>query len=348
MKFFMKYIFPALYGLLAYFTIRLLTDSVTGMAFWQRSWGLNGMEMAFSICMGYVFIWAYNRLMAYYDQRWQDNFSTRRIAKELLGVFLLNLAVQNIFLTPLVALTDNGLQWYDLVDINTVPLLYALIYYGIRRSSAYLQAYIQNKLQLEKITNDKLDTELKFLRAQYHPHFLFNALNTIYFQMDDDVVAAKKTVEQFADLLRYQLYDQQEMVGISQEIQYMQRFIDLQKIRSSPRLRLQLYFDEQLQDEKVYPLLFLPLVENAFKYIGGDYLLQLELRKQDGDIWFHIHNSIPLVAPEIDGLPIEREKGIGLENLQRRLELLYPGRHQFSAGIKEHEFVAALKLTLQT
>ncbi|NML37810.1 histidine kinase [Chitinophaga sp. G-6-1-13] len=344
----MKYIFPALYGLLAYFTIRLLTDSVTGMEFWQRSWILNGIEMGFCIAMGYVFIRACNRLIAYYDRQWQDHFSTGRIGKELLGVFLLNLVVQNLFMTPVVALTDNGLQWFDLADINTIPLFYALIYYGVKRSSAYLQAYIQNKLQLEKITNDKLETELKFLRAQYHPHFLFNALNTIYFQMDDDVVAAKKTVEQFADLLRYQLYDQQEMVGICQEIQYIQRFIDLQKIRSSPRLRLQLHFDEQLQDEKVYPLLFLPLVENAFKYIGGEYLLQLELRKQDGDIYFYIHNSIPAVAPEINGLPIEREKGIGLENLQRRLELLYPDRHHFSAGIKEQEFVAELKLTLQT
>lgn len=348
MKFFMKYIFPALYGLLAYFTIRLLTDSVSGMLFWRRSWALNGVEMAFSVLMGYVFIWAYHRLFAYYDRRWRDNFSPGRIGRELLGVFLINLLVQNIFLTPMVALTDDGLQWFDLADINVIPLFYALIYYGVKRSNVYFQAYVQNRLQLEKITNDKLETELKFLRAQYHPHFLFNALNTIYFQMDDDVVAAKKTVEQFADLLRYQLYDQQEMVGIHQEIQYMQRFIDLQKIRSSPRLRLQLHFDDQLQDEKVYPLLFLPLVENAFKYIGGDYLLQLELRRQGGDICFHVQNSIPVVEPEIAGVPVEREKGIGLENLQRRLELLYPGRHHFSAGIKEQQFVAELKLTLQT
>ncbi|QJB36363.1 sensor histidine kinase [Chitinophaga oryzae] len=347
MRFFTKYIFPPLYGLLAYFTIRLLADSVSGMLFWRRSWMLNGIEMTFSAIMGYVFIWAYNRLFAYYDRRWQHDFSSKRIGQEVLGVFLINLLVQNTFLTPMVALTDDGLQWYDLVDVNLIPLFYALIYYGVRRSHLYFQAYVQNRLQLEKITNDKLETELKFLRAQYHPHFLFNALNTIYFQMDDDVVAAKKTVEQFADLLRYQLYDQQEMVGIHQEIQYMQRFIDLQKIRSSPRLRLQLQFDEQLQDEKVYPLLFLPLVENAFKYIGGDYLLQLELRKQGKEISFLVQNSIPVVAPEIDGLPVVREKGIGLENLQRRLELLYPDRHYFSAGVKEHQFVAELKLTLQ-
>ncbi|MBC9930061.1 sensor histidine kinase [Chitinophaga qingshengii] len=348
MKFFRRYIFPALYGLLAYFTIRLLTDSVSGMRFWQRSWTLNGIEMAFSVMMGYVFIYAYHRLFAYYDQRWQDQFPTKRIRQELLGVFLINLLVQNIFMTPMVALTDDGLQFFDLIDVNIIPLFYAFIYYGVKRSHAYMQAYIHNRMQLEKITTDKLETELKFLRAQYHPHFLFNALNTIYFQMDDDVVAAKKTVEQFADLLRYQLYDQQETVNISQEIQYMQQFIDLQKIRSSTRLQLQLHFDEQLKEEKVYPLLFLPLVENAFKYMGGDYLLQVELRKEGADIYFFVQNSIPETTPEIAGLAVAREKGIGLENLQRRLELLYPGKHRLMAGIREQQFVAELKLTLPT
>ncbi|RBL92052.1 sensor histidine kinase [Chitinophaga flava] len=346
MKFFWRYIFPALYGLMAYFTIRLLTDSVTGMQFWKRSWALNCTEMAFSILMGFMFLWGDRRVFHYFDKKWHDNFSSKRIRQELLGVFLINLVVQNVFMIPMVALTDNGLQWFDLVDVNIIPLFYALIYYGVRRSYDYSMAYADNRLQLEKITNDKLETELKFLRAQYHPHFLFNALNTIYFQMDEDVAAAKKTVEKFADLLRYQLYDQQEKVCISHEIQYLQHFVELQKIRSTRKLQLQVYFDEQLRDEKVYPLLFLPLVENAFKYIGGEYQLQLLLRKQGGEISFYVENSLPAAAPDLPDMDIERKNGIGLENLQRRLELLYPGRHRFSAGVRQQQFIAELKLTI--
>ncbi len=72
----------------------------------------------------------------------------------------------------------------------------------------------EQKLLVEKITNDQLETELKFLKAQYHPHFLFNALNTIYFQMDEDVGEAKKSVEKFSELLRYQLYDQRQTVPV--------------------------------------------------------------------------------------------------------------------------------------
>ena len=96
-----------------------------------------------------------------------------------------------------------------------------MLYFAIVRGNQYLKNYVGQKIQLEKIANDQLQTELKFLKAQYHPHFLFNALNTIYFQMDDNVAEAKKTVEKFSELLSYQLYDQQQTVPISQEIDYL-------------------------------------------------------------------------------------------------------------------------------
>ena len=340
MKNFWKYIFPPLYGLLVYFTIRLLLDSASGMKFWHRPLLLNTIEMTTSAAMGYLLLWLYKKLFLYFDKEWQTNFSYRRIAKELLWVFIVNQVVQNMFMTPMAALTDDGLQFYDVVDINTVPLLYAFIFYGVVRSNTFLQAYIQNRLQLEKITNDKLQTELKFLKAQYHPHFLFNALNTIYFQMDEDVEEAKKTVEKFSELLRYQLYDQQQTVSISNEIQHLQNFIDIQKLRSSEKLQLDVCFDKSLNGEQVYPLLFLPLVENAFKYVGGEYQINMELKKQPDGISFCIENSVP------SEVRFERKGGIGVENLKRRLALLYPGKHTFTAKIKEDTFLAELKLTL--
>jgi len=280
----------------------------------------------------------FNRLLRYFDEHWVPDFSYRRVVRELFYVFLFNLVFQNLFLTPIAAFTDDGLQWYDLVDINTIPLLWAIIYYGIVRSSTFLKAYVANKVLLEKITNDQLETELKFLKAQYHPHFLFNALNTIYFQMDEDVAAAKKSVEKFSELLRYQLYDQRQTVPVSQEIHYLQNFIQLQQIRSSGKLQLAVHFDEMLNGQQVYPLLFLPLVENAFKYVGGDYHLRIEVHVREHRIEFRVENSIPCE------IPVKKEAGIGLENLKRRLELLYPGRHLLIAEKKEDIFVAALNI----
>ena len=340
MKQFLKYIFPPIYGLLVYFTIRLLLDSVTGMKFWHRSLSLNVLELTVSVLMGYAMVWLFGKLFRYFDASWPAKFSYARIVKELCYVFLMNFVVQNIFLLPMAALTDDGLQWYDVADINTIPLLYSIIYYGIFRSSSFLRAYIDNKMLLEKITNDKLQTELKFLKAQYHPHFLFNALNTIYFQMDENVADAKKSVEKFSELLRYQLYDQQQQVSMGQEMEYLKNFIELQKVRASEKLKLNVQLDEKLNGQQVYPLLFLPLVENAFKYVGGDYCLSVKAVVNKNDIEFTVENSV-----QRTDMPA-KINGIGLENLKRRLDLLYPGRHLLKTEQKANSFFATMNLQL--
>ena len=341
MKFFWKYLFPPLYGLVIYVTIRILLDPVTGMRWWHRHWQINTEDIVSCIIFSYLFMFAFRRLLRWFDRKWPANdFSSRRILRELLYLVLMNLIYQNALLTTYCALTDDGLQWWDLADVNTIPLLYSLILYGIIRSNTFLKAHIASKIQLEKITNDQLQTELKFLKAQYHPHFLFNALNTIYFQMDEDIAAAKKSVEKFSELLRYQLYDQNATVPVSQEIHYLQNFIQLARTRSSEKLQLQTHFDDHLNGQQVYPLLFLPLVENAFKYVGGDYHLDISVAVHDNRIEVQVDNGIPLDIPE----PGETRKGIGLENLRRRLELLYPGKHTFVTARTPDSFTATLTL----
>jgi LytS/YehU family sensor histidine kinase len=203
-----------------------------------------------------------------------------------------------------------------------------------------LKAYTDKKIQLEKITNDHLQTELKFLKAQYHPHFLFNALNTVYFQMDDDVQAAKKSIEKFSGLLRYQLYDQQQTVSLSQEIQYLTNFIELQQVRTSEKLQLKVNFDPGLNRQMVYPLLLLPLVENAFKYVGGSYKISIEARLNNNNLVFTVVNSVPL------NIPVKVNSGIGLENLRRRLELLYPEKSTLKTAMQTDEFWAELQIKL--
>lgn len=310
---FRKFIFPPLYGLVVYATIRLLLDSVTGMKFWKRPLHLTLEDIGACLLFSYVFIAAFSWLLRWFDRKWpSDDFSSKRLFRELFYLWLLNLVLQNAMLVPYCMFTDDGMQWYDFVDVNTIPLLYSLILYGIIRSNTFLKAYIEGKIQLEKITNDQLQTELKFLKAQYHPHFLFNALNTIYFQMDEDVVAAKRSVEKFSQLLRYQLYDQQQTVPVSQEIHYLRNFIQLQQTRTSEKLQLRTDFDERLDGQLIYPLLFLPLVENAFKYVGGDYSLRISTALCNETIEFHVVNSIPATVPELHGA----DKGIGLENLK--------------------------------
>jgi two-component system LytT family sensor kinase len=340
MKRFWQYIFPAFYGLLIYATIRLINDSLFQEKPWERPWQLNAIEMFFSLLMGYVMYYVLQWLFRRFDRTLSASVGYQTVLQELFWVSVITLACVNAIMTPMAALTDDGLSWGDLAVINVLPLLFNLVYYAVVRSNKLLKIYIANKLQLEKITNDHLQTELKFLKAQYHPHFLFNALNTVYFQMDEDVSAAKKSIEKFSGLLRYQLYDQQQQVPVSQEIDYLSDFIALQQVRTSEKLQLQVSFDPQLNDQQVYPLLLLPLVENAFKYVGGDYRISIEAKLDQGDLLFTVVNSVPL------NMPVKADSGIGLENLKRRLQLLYHGKSHLLTDKQPEVFRAALHLKL--
>jgi len=340
MKFFKKYIFPALYGLLVYFTVRLLHDTDVRERFWERPLLINAVEIGCSILVGYCGIYLFEWLFKFYDRRWPVQFRYQDVVRELFILVGADLVLVNLIFVPMdMALKQGPIPWADIADINMVPTLYAIVYYGIARSSIYLRAYVDNKIQLEKVTNEHLQTELKFLKAQYHPHFLFNALNTIYFQMDEDHEGAKRSIEKFSELLRYQLYDQQLQVPVMQEIEYLQTFIDLQKIRSTDKLKLNVDFDKKLNGQLVYPLLFLPLVENAFKFVGGDYKMFIEAKIEGDNIGFRVENSVP----ELKQVP-QKAGGIGLENLKRRLDLLYPGKHSLRLEKKDDHFTAELKV----
>lgn len=347
MKLFRKYIFPPLYGLLVYFTVRLLHDTDVGMHFWRRELYINAVELACAILVGYLAIRLFEWLFRYYDKRSPIELSYKNVFNELIILIGANLVLVNAIFVPMdmalhQAIHEELMPWADVADINMIPTLYALIYYGVARSSTYLKAYVNNKIQLEKMANDHLQTELKFLKSQYHPHFLFNALNTVYFQMDDDVEGAKRSIEKFSELLRYQLYDQQQQVPVSNEIEYLKSFIDLQKVRSTDKLKLDLKFDKALNGQMVYPLLFLPLVENAFKFIGGDYKMNISTEVKGKEIVFKVENSVPDFQEKV-----KREGGIGLENLKRRLDLLYPNKYSFCAQKQGDNFVAELKLNYE-
>ncbi|WP_426671525.1 sensor histidine kinase [Mucilaginibacter sp. McL0603] len=344
MKFFQKYIFPAVYGLLVYATIRLLHDTDVGEHFWERHFYINAVEVACTIIVGYIAISLFEWLFKYYDRRWPVQLSYRGVVRELSILIGANLVLVNIVFVPMdMSLHLDWKPWYiswaDVADINMIPTLYAIVYYGIARSSSWLRAYVDNKVQLEKVTNEHLETELKFLKAQYHPHFLFNALNTIYFQMDEDKEGAKRSIEKFSELLRYQLYDQQKQVPVMQEIEYLQSFIELQKIRSTDKLKLKVDFDKQLNGQLVYPLLLLPLVENAFKFVGGDYEMLVAAKVENGHIEFKVENSVPQIKQTEP-----KAGGIGLENLKRRLDLLYPGKHSLNLENCGNHFKAELTL----
>jgi two-component system LytT family sensor kinase len=338
MKVALKYGFPALFGILIYASIRVVDDTMTDTLFWQRSFRQNAIEVVSVIAMAYGFDVMLRYLVHYFNRR----LTSIHIKDMLLEYGTVCLACL-LFVNPVLALihylVDDPLRWDDVALANVVVVLYSLLYYAIARGRRVIDSYIRQQTQLERVKAEGLQTELKFLKAQYHPHFLFNALNTIYFQMDESVEEAKKTVEQFSALLRYQLYDQQQVVPIERELQHLQNYIHLQRARASERLQLEVCLDPALGREKIYPLLLLPLVENAFKYVGGDYRLSIKAWKEEAWIQFRVQNSVPVATAAKEG-----DSGIGLENLRRRLELLYPGQHHLDVQRQDDRFTAHLKI----
>ncbi|HEU4551522.1 MAG TPA: histidine kinase [Chitinophaga sp.] len=336
-----RLIFPVVYGLLIYTSIRLVNDVITGTRFWLRPWALNATEIAVVTVSSYVYLWGIHKLLEKNQRGFNAPMRYRSLIKEFAIVALYVELVSTIFITPMAALTDDGITWYDAVDIYLIPLLYLLLYYALIRGNASMRKSYEQQLQIEKISNQQLQTELRFLKAQYHPHFLFNALNTVYFQMDEDVSRAKQTIEELSELLRYQLYDQQQQVSIRQELQYLQSYIRLQKSRMNDHLDLRVAFDNALNGQQVYPLLLLPLVENAFKYTGGAYWISISARLEDGQLQFCVSNAKPDIIPER-----KDRSGIGLENLRRRLALLYPNRHALNITDNGQSFTAQLNIGL--
>jgi sensor histidine kinase YesM len=340
-KLWIRWWFPPLFGVMNYALIRLITDVMTGMKFWHRSFSLNATEIIYSIIISYPWV----MLMQYMlrrSERWAAKPGTKAIWKEFAQAYFVSALFANATILPLAALTDDGLQRFDVVNINVVTTFFSLSYYAISRVIMSLRKNYEQQLQIEKISNDQLQTELRFLKAQYHPHFLFNALNTAYFQMEDNTAQARETLEKLSELLRYQLYDPYQGVSIRRELDYLQSFIDLQKQRMNPHLRLQVDIDKSLQEQIVYPLLLLPLVENAFKYAGGEYWIRISALKEQGQLKFQVTNAIPEYMPQ----PNAKASGIGLENLKRRLALLYPDAHELKTHKESNQYSSTLIIPL--
>lgn len=204
--------------------------------------------------------------------------------------------------------------------------------------------YAQREL-IRKIEIEKLNTELEYLKAQINPHFLFNSINTIYFQIDKTNTTARETLSAFSDMLRYQLY---ECIGrevpVEKEIAYVRNYVDLQRLRKDKNYSIT-FEGEPLRGFTIAPMLLIPFVENAFKHVshnqeGNEIAIRIGRR---GDMFsmsvFNTRDPGPAIG--------ERHQGIGLQNVRRRLDLLYNGRHNLQIVETDRAFKVDLEIKIE-
>ncbi len=195
--------------------------------------------------------------------------------------------------------------------------------------------------ELETVT---LKAEVTFLKEQMNPHFLFNSLNNIYVQTRKDPKEASESVLLLSDLLRYQLYEcQKKRVELRQEIDYFRSYMKLHQLRKE-NLNLDISIKGSIEKKRIAPFIFQPFVENAIKHglsVAKDSFLKILFVVDDEKIIFRISNS------KVDGpSPKYTQGGIGLPNVKRRLELIYPENHLLI--IKNEKEVFNVDLTIYT
>ncbi|HEX2536273.1 MAG TPA: histidine kinase, partial [Chitinophagaceae bacterium] len=230
-----------------------------------------------------------------------------------------------------------------------VPLSYYLVdnlYFSIFYSLfGVLYFFLQNEhrrtVEHQQLLLENQRTQLSFLRSQVNPHFLFNSLNNIYALVYRQSPKALEAVALLSDQLRYMLYQEQEEVEVQKEWDYIRQYIRLQRLRFEQPLEIEEKVSGSDEGLRVPPLLLIPFVENAFKH--GDFRaagphIELELAAEPGRLRFRISNTKGPREKDAVG-------GIGLQNLRRRLELLYPGRHSLLTKDAGNRFTAELEVT---
>ena len=209
-----------------------------------------------------------------------------------------------------------------------------------------MEDYTKMQQRMVEMAKEKAEAELNFLKSQINPHFLFNSINSVYFLIDKTNTDARGALHKFSDMLRYQLYEMNgNQVAIEKEIQYLQDYIDLQKLRKDDQYHIEFTYPPEVKGFFIEPLLLIPFVENAFKHISHHKnqlnFIKLQLSMHKGEFNFSIENSKE---------PIEKitelHSGIGLTNVKRRLALLYPQKHSLKITDGVDLFQVALSIKI--
>jgi LytS/YehU family sensor histidine kinase len=255
------------------------------------------------------------------------------------------LIAQSLFDFYLYGYVVGPMRNSNLVESLSYNFFSTLWYLGLMLALKLSMDWYGQQLIIQKITVEKLNAEVNFLRAQVNPHFLFNILNNLYALTLKKSELAPDVVLKLSEMMEYMLYDSTgEKVPLEKEISYLSNYMELERLRFSGGAAIDLNINAALNGYEIAPLLLLPLVENAFKHGLG---------KQTKGGWLNV--NINLVQSSLEVI-VENAKpasvvdkgtgGIGLDNLRKRLDLLYPGRYTLQLEDKKDAFWAKLVIDL--
>ena len=223
----------------------------------------------------------------------------------------------------------------------------SLLSVGLSLALKFSMRWTKIERMNEKIMSEQKDMELANLKNQLNPHFLFNTLNNIYALIQIDSKRAQDAVHQLSKMLRYALYEDSQEVELAKDLDFVRNFIELMKLRLSANHQLSVDIPRQVSsDLSIAPLLFISLIENAFKYgmaSSKPSVIMISITVTGETVRCHIENSF---FPE--KVADKSSSGIGLSNLKRRLDLVYSNHYNLEYGISGNMFISDLSINLTT
>lgn len=224
---------------------------------------------------------------------------------------------------------------------------------GLAVTIKLLKQWWLKQKETEQLSKEKVSAELQLLKAQIHPHFLFNSLNNIYSFALDSSAKAPEMIQKLSGLLHYMLYDcKQPLVTLEKELKMIQDYISLEKIRYGDRLDLEVTVNEispprEITSNLIAPLLLIPFVENSFKHgtskMAEHPKVNLTITIKDNILFFKLINRKPITFTETC---LNTNRGLGLKNVRKRLALIYPERHELQVLEDPSEYSVWLKIIL--
>lgn len=228
----------------------------------------------------------------------------------------------------------HAFMYFDFLS-NLLPVVFAM---AIR----YAQRNFSLEIAQKEVKAQKLQADLTQLRYQLQPHFFFNALNNIYSLIAFDPQKAQQSVHSLSKLMRHFMQNSdQKQISLAEEVDFLQQYISLMQLRLTDKTTVQVDFPKQVPQLTIAPLLFISLVENAFKHgvsATAATTLSFSLKVEGNTVIFRSENT---KIPTQESL---YSSGIGIDNLKKRLTLLYPERHQYTIEEKEGKYMAQLTI----
>jgi two-component system LytT family sensor kinase len=295
-------------------------------------------------------------IIYYFLPRYLSKNKKRADTTPLLGIFIIMIACFN-YLNFLLTFSIStrmhfftkmpGMNYIIPIWVRQIVFNYPTVV-GFALAIKLLKRWYLKQKETDQLVREKINAELQLLKAQVHPHFLFNTLNNIYSFILNESDKAPEMIKKLSSLLHYILNDcNRQLVPLNKELSMIQDYIALEQVRYGDRLNLSLQIQGTAKNKMISPLMLIPFVENSFKHGTSRMLthpwIRLDIQIEKDFLEFKLSNNKPENNNESFG-----KKGIGLNNVKKRMALLYPESHSLNIIESEMSYEVVMKIALHS